>query len=271
MEAIPPRATLTEQVVAQLREAVLTGQIQSGERYSAVELAQRFGVSRTPIREALLELERDGLVRIDKNRGVSVVPTSLDEVVECFQVRLLLEVPAAYRAVDTVDKARLEVIERRFASMQHAADQGDIEALLRADRDFHLELLAGADNVRLVRALESLRNLVLTTGMATVPGSRTCQELVEDHRDIIQGVRDRSPHDAAAAMRRHILNTATLLINREAEERLSTEMPRPDESQKIAPTQRTRHPRDVAELTAKLLSLEVPAQNPATPKAKLSS
>lgn len=216
----PVRTTLTEQVLVQLRTAIVSGEIRPGTRYSASELGQRFGVSRTPVREALLELERDGLVRIDKNRGVSVVATSLDDVVECFQVRLLLEVPAAARAAGRADPASVAAVEMRFARMEEAAERGDVEDLLRADRDFHLELLAAAENARLVKVLQELRNLVLTTGVATVPGSRTCQELVNDHRDVLQALRERDASGAARSMYRHIVNTATIVIHREAAQRL---------------------------------------------------
>lgn len=220
MEAssVARHATLTEQITAQLRAAVLDGELVPGERYSAGGLAERFGVSRTPVREALLELERSGLVRIERNRGVTVVPTSLETVVDCFQLRLMLEAPAAGRAAAVVDEETLGEVEDRFRAMEEAAAREDVGGVLRADRDFHLAVLALADNQRLVKVLEDLRNTVLRRGIATVPRTRSLGELVEDHRDVLQGIRDRDPRAAAAAMHRHILNTATLLIAREAAE-----------------------------------------------------
>ncbi|MDR8018177.1 GntR family transcriptional regulator [Nesterenkonia aerolata] len=216
MESVERHATLTEQITAQLRAAVLDGELVPGERYSAGGLAERFGVSRTPVREALLELERSGLVRIEKNRGVSVIPSSLEAVVDCFQLRLMLEAPAAGRAAAVVDERSAEGVESRFQVMEEAAARGDVDGVLRADRDFHLEVLALADNPQLVKVLEDLRNTVLQRGIATVPLSRSLEELVADHRDVLQGIRDRDPAAASAAMHRHILNTVTLLIRREA-------------------------------------------------------
>ncbi len=217
--ALHARTTLTEQILVRLRTAIVDGELIPGTRYSATGLGERFGVSRTPVREALLELERDGLVRIDKNRGVSIVATSLDEVVECFQVRLLLEVPAAARAARSADRESITAVEHRFAAMERAAHDDDPERLLRADRDFHQAILVIADNARLVKVLQDLRNLVLTTGVATVPASRSCQELVEDHREILEALRRGDSAASARAMHRHIVNTATLLIRREATQR----------------------------------------------------
>ncbi|WP_261624847.1 GntR family transcriptional regulator [Nesterenkonia marinintestina] len=218
MSSVDRHATLTEQITAQLRAAVLDGTLVPGERYSAGGLAQRFGVSRTPVREALLELERSGLVRIEKNRGVTVVPTSLEAVVDCFQLRLMLEAPAAGRAAAVVDAEGIGEVESRFRAMERAAARDDVGGVLRADRDFHLAVLALADNPRLVKVLEDLRNTVLSRGIATVPQTRSLQELIEDHRDILDGIRNGDPGAAAAAMHRHILNTAILLIRREAAE-----------------------------------------------------
>ncbi|NLS09577.1 GntR family transcriptional regulator [Nesterenkonia sp. MY13] len=250
----PP--TLTEQVLAQLRAAVLSGELEPGRRYSATGLAERFGVSRTPVREALLELERSGMARIDKNRGVTVVPSSLEEIVNCYQLRLVLEAPAAARAAANADEDAVAEVEAKFQAMQEAADAEDIETLLRADRDFHSALVAVAENQRLVKVLEDLRNLVLTTGIATVPASRTCQELVEDHRDILEAVQSGDPQAAAAAMRRHVHNTAVLLIRREAAER-----------QRSGDPAAHQFP-GAQELEAKLLSFELTSFTTATGAAE---
>lgn len=249
MQPMRNQPTLAEQVLAQLRAAVFSGELQPGQRYSASGLAKRFGVSRTPVREALLELERSGMARIDKNRGVTVVPSSLDEIVDCYQVRLMLEAPAAAQAARLADDGAVDCIQARFDAMQQAADVGDAETLLRVDRDFHSELLAVAGNRRLVTVLEELRNLVLTTGVATVPASRSCQELVEDHRDVLNAVRLRDPHAAASAMRRHVINTATLLIRREAQQRHEAARACGGEAVRTA-----------EELEAKLLSFDASAE-----------
>lgn len=218
MEPVTTAQTLTDQIALRLRSAILSGELVPGLQYSASGLAEQFGVSRTPVREALLELARAGMLRIDKNRGVRIIPTALDEVVECFQVRLMLESPAAARAAEIVDDISFQEVQARFDDMQKAADLNDADATLRADRDFHLALLALAGNKKLVSVLADLRNLVLTRGIATAPNARSCQELVDDHRDILEAVRMKDPVRAGEAMRRHILNTATLLIRREAQD-----------------------------------------------------
>ncbi|MBT2266069.1 GntR family transcriptional regulator [Rhodococcus erythropolis] len=218
MEPVEPRQTLADLIVTRLRAAILAGNLVPGIQYSAGGLAEQFGVSRTPVREALLALERVGMVRIEKNRGVRIIPTALQEVVECFQLRLLLEAPAAAHAAELVDQPGFQVLQERFEAMQHAADRNDSEATLRADRDFHTAILALAGNSKLVSVLEDLRNLVLIRGIATAPNARSLQELVDDHQDILEAIGANDATAAGEAMRRHILNTATLLIHRETRE-----------------------------------------------------
>ncbi|RAM36535.1 GntR family transcriptional regulator [Arthrobacter globiformis] len=216
MKKLSRSTSLTDQAVELFREAITSGELVAGETYSANSLGERIGVSRTPAREALLQLARAGMIRIDKNKGATILATTLTDLVEVFQIRMMLEVPAAARVARTVSEAGLSRILECFADMQAAADVDDAQATLRADRDFHLQIMENAGNKKLVDVLENLRNLVLTRGVGTAPAARSCQDVVDDHLDIVEAI---SAHDgpaAAAAMRRHILNTAELLIAQEA-------------------------------------------------------
>ena len=94
------RSTLTTRALEALRAAIVDGRLVAGERYSVAQLAERFGVSRTPVREALLVLERQGVVRFERNRGVRVLETTAHDLEEVFALRLLLEVPATRRACE---------------------------------------------------------------------------------------------------------------------------------------------------------------------------
>lgn len=216
MKKLSRSTSLTDQAVELFREAITSGELVAGETYSANSLGERIGVSRTPAREALLQLARAGMIRIDKNKGATILATTLTDLVEVFQIRLMLEVPAAAKVARTVSEAGMSRILECFAHMQAAADEDDAEATLRADRDFHLQIMENAGNTKLVDVLENLRNLVLTRGVGTAPAARSCQDVVDDHLDIVKAI---SAHDgpaAAAAMRRHIVNTAELLIAQEA-------------------------------------------------------
>ncbi|MDR7084915.1 DNA-binding GntR family transcriptional regulator [Arthrobacter ginsengisoli] len=212
MQQLTPGVSLTAQVTDMLRAAITSGEMGPGEHYSAIGLAERLGVSRTPVREALQLLEKEGIVRIEKNRGVRVLQISLNEIVEIFQIRIILEPPAAARAAEVVtedDLGHFRVLHRRILA---AAAGDDGPGTLQADKDFHLFLLGLADNPRLTALDGELRNLVLAHGLVTIPSVRSSQDLADDRRDILQALERRDPQAAAGAVREHVTRTARLLI-----------------------------------------------------------
>lgn len=198
-------ASLTDQAVEFIRESITSGELVAGQTYSASYLGNLIGVSRTPVREALLQLARAGMIRIDANKGATILATTFDDLVEVFQIRLMLEVPAAGTVARHATDDVVAEVRGCFAKMQAAADKDDHEATLRADQEFHLCIIENTRNAKLVEVLDNLRNLVLTRD------ARSCQEVVDDHAAIVEAIAARDSAAAAAAMRQHITTTAKLL------------------------------------------------------------
>lgn len=219
MDNLERADNLTDQAITRLRTAILDGELKPGELYSATQLGEWLGVSRTPIREALQQLATTGLVVVERNKGMRVRSTTLEDLVEVFQVRLMLEVPAARRATAVRTDADIRRVTEAFDAFQQSSETGDAAATLRTDRDFHLALLSTSGNHRMVKILEDLRNVVLLTGVETVPRSRSSREAFEDHRDVYEAFVAGEAEEAGQAMRRHIVNTARMLVLREGQER----------------------------------------------------
>ncbi|WP_312715128.1 GntR family transcriptional regulator [Corynebacterium flavescens] len=215
MEKVEKLPSLTEQAMQQLRSGILDGSLEVDQVYSATELGARLGVSRTPVREALLELERRGLVRIEKNKGARILSTSISSLIEVFQIRLFIEVPLARRTTDVADAADRREVEASYEFFEEQALRNDVEGTLKADRDFHTALLRGAGNQKALQILQDQRDFVLSTGVGTVPKSRTAIECFHDHDDIMAGFRARDSAAVGIAVGRHITNTARLLIGQE--------------------------------------------------------
>ena len=208
-------ATLTARVTEAVREAIVDGRLVAGERYSVALLAGQFGVSRTPVREALLVLERQGMVRFERNRGVRVLETSLHDLEEVFGLRLLLEVPATERACELLDDAGLGALDRELRAMRRAAEAGDEPAFMAHDKAFHTALLLAAGNRRLADVVAQLRDAVRSRGASTVGRSRDLAAILREHDAIMAALRARDGGGAAAAMRAHLLNTGRLLLAQE--------------------------------------------------------
>jgi DNA-binding GntR family transcriptional regulator len=209
------RQTLTADALAALRAAIVDGRLVAGRLYSVAGLAEQFGVSRTPVREALLLLERQGVVRFERNRGVRILETSAHDLDEVFTLRLLLEVPATFRACDLLDGEGREALARELDKMADFAHEGDEANFMAHDQRFHEIILRAAGNQRLAALVAQLRDLVRLRGASAVGRSRDLEAIHAEHVAILDGLRSRDAPRAAAAMREHLLGTGRLLIAQE--------------------------------------------------------
>jgi DNA-binding GntR family transcriptional regulator len=216
MQQLPETASVNGQVLVALRSAVITGELAPGSLYSVQALAGQLGVSRTPVREALIKLAQQGMVRFERNRGVRVLLTSLHDLEEVFALRLLLEPPAVQRAVTRMDAVGRRELRRIFAHMEKAAKADDEFTMFEHDRRFHRALLEAAGNARLALFVDGLRDMVLRRGVSTARESRSLDDIVAEHRGILDAVGSGDAEGAAEAMRAHIHHTAELLIAQEA-------------------------------------------------------
>lgn len=212
-----PRS-LTDQIVASLREAIVAGELVPDAHYSVYQLAEQLGVSRTPVREACLRLADAGMIRLEKNKGIRVLRTSVRDLQEIFQLRLLLEVPAAGRAALLATDAQRAVASRCLDRMRAAAQVKDERAFMRHDVALHEVLLEAGGNRKLVTIVRGLRHVTMTRGASTVEVSRTLTDIAGEHEPILVGLQARDHAATAEAMRAHIVHTGDLLLTQLAAE-----------------------------------------------------
>ncbi|NJC73934.1 GntR family transcriptional regulator [Planosporangium thailandense] len=198
-----------------LRSAILSGELVAGQLYSVQDLADVLGVSRTPVREALIRLASTGMVRFERNRGVRILRNTAEDLEEIFELRLLLEVPAARQAVARMADDDVAELRRCLDGMNDAAAAGDEARLMESDRRFHTIILEAAGNRRLAAFVDSLRDLVQTRGVSTAGTSRTLRDIADEHVPVLERIEARDADGAAGAMRSHVLQTAALLLKQE--------------------------------------------------------
>jgi DNA-binding GntR family transcriptional regulator len=208
--------TVNAQVLDALRAAVITGELPPGTLHSVQTLATQLGVSRTPVREALIKLAQQGMVRFERNRGVRVLQTSLHDLEEVFALRLLLEVPATRRASQQIDESGRRELRRLYQAMERCARADDEYRMWEHDRRFHLLVLQASGNLRLAEYVDGLRDMVLRRGVSTAGLSRSLDDIVAEHREVLDRIEAGDADGAAEAMRAHLLRTAELLIAQEA-------------------------------------------------------
>lgn len=204
--------TGADQVAEILRAAIVEGRLAPGSLHSVRELAEQLAVSRTPVREALLQLARDRMVRFERNRGVRIMKTTMHDLEEIFEIREWLEVPATARAAERCTVAQLRNIERSLQEMRQAVDADDEERLWRHDRAFHRAILLASGNTRVADYVDGLRDMVLLRDSTTVRKGRTPQAVLDEHHPIMSALLDKDPAAAAQAMAKHIVHTKQLLL-----------------------------------------------------------
>ncbi|MFG2884629.1 GntR family transcriptional regulator [Streptomyces sp. NPDC048297] len=154
--AVVQRSSVRGQILDALRTALVKGELRPGEVYSAPVLGERFGVSATPVREAMQQLALEGAVEVVPNRGFRVVERGVREMAELAEVRALIEVPVVLRLARTVPADRWVELRPLAEETMRAAVSGCAATYAEADRAFHRALLALSGNEQLVQIAEDL-------------------------------------------------------------------------------------------------------------------
>jgi DNA-binding GntR family transcriptional regulator len=204
LPSLDERPSMRSQIIHALRAALVAGQMQPGEVYSAPALAARFGVSATPVREAMLELVKEGLVLTVPNKGFRVRELSDRELDEITEIRLLLEVPTTVRAAGKAtraDLARLTPMARRLVDI---AERKDLIAYVEQDRRFHLDLLSLAGNEQLVTLVGELRARSRLFGLQRLADTGELAESAVEHVQMLRLVEAGDTKGLEKLMRSHI-------------------------------------------------------------------
>ncbi len=215
LHRLVPARPGNEQIVDLLRRAIVEGSLEPGALYSVREIAEVLGVSRTPVREAFLQLAKDNTVRFERNRGVRIVEMSPQDLAEIFEMREWLEVPAAAHAAEQRTAAQLRSMEASLATMQRAVEVDDEAALWRNDRKFHDAVLRASGNTRLAVYVDGLRDVVLRRDSTTVRHGRTPAAILAEHLPILEAISRRDGPAAADAMAAHLRATRQILLGSE--------------------------------------------------------
>lgn len=198
------RLSLREQVARAVRAALVAGRMQPGVVYSAPALATRFGVSATPVREALLDLAKDGLVEPVRNKGFRVRAVSAADLRDIHDLRELLEIPTIGRLARDGIADALPALRALVDELADAIDRADVLDYVDADDRFHAHLLGLAGNARLVRMVGELRAQARLYGPRplTEPADRSL--IAAEHHRLLDLIEARDPAGAEELTRRHL-------------------------------------------------------------------
>jgi DNA-binding GntR family transcriptional regulator len=207
---VSPQAGLSAQAREEVRLAIVEGRLPAGSLTSVRALSEALGISRTPVREALVDLAKEGMVTFERNRGVRVNDSQSHDVKEIFQLRRMIEIPAMGEAVVRFTSKEVRALGRELSAMRAHLD--DEHQFMRHDRAFHRVPLETLGNGRMIALIDSLRDQTRVRDFSTVGRSRDLKSIVVEHKAIYDAARQGRAKEAAEAMERHLLITEELLI-----------------------------------------------------------
>ena len=203
---------LREIVFDVLRQAIIDGTLEPGERLMEVQLAEALGVSRTPVREALRQLELEGFIVMVPRKGAYVADLSTKDVADVLEIRGALEALAASLAAERIEEEELELLERLLVESKEAAKAKDIEQMIKIDTRFHDILYQASRNKRLVQIVSNLSEQIQryrTTSLA-YPGRLI--HTLKEHRLLVDALAERNADLSPKLAREHIENVENVIL-----------------------------------------------------------
>ncbi|HIT90893.1 MAG TPA: GntR family transcriptional regulator [Candidatus Merdenecus merdavium] len=204
---------LRDVVFNTLRQAILKGELKPGERLMEIQLANRLGVSRTPIREAIRKLELEGLVLMIPRKGAEVAKITVKNLKDVLEVRRALEELAVQVACDHIDEEQLEDIKLAAKEFEEAVKNRDLSGLAESDIKFHDLIFQATTNQRLITILHNLREQMYRYRVEYLKDSKAHEVLIKEHNEIVKALSERDKEAATLAIRGHIENQEKTIIS----------------------------------------------------------
>ncbi len=198
-----------EFVYLELREDIRTGRLSPRDRLRETEIAERLGVSRTPVREALKRLESDGLVSFGQGRGLTVSELTHDQVLELYALREVLEGAAARFAAERASPLQVDTLKQILAQSRGTRSPEDAA---RANRQLHQGIVAAAHNVYLNRVMNTLSDALALLGATTYAVPGRIESGWKENAEIVDCIARRDPDAAEKAARKHIRAASALRL-----------------------------------------------------------
>lgn len=203
---------LRDVVFNTLRQEILTGKLKPGERLMEIHLANKLGVSRTPIREAIRKLELEGLVIMIPRRGAEVAQISWKSLKDVLEVRRALDVLAIELACERMTQEDLGSLYRACENFEEATKTKDTRKIAEADVAFHDMIVASTGNKRLVQLVNNLSEQMYRYRFEYIKDSNQHQMLVQEHKEMYQHIQSADKTQAASVVRKHIDNQEEAII-----------------------------------------------------------
>ncbi len=203
---------LRDVVFKTLRQEILTGKLKPGERLMEIQLANKLGVSRTPIREAIRKLELDGLVIMIPRRGAEVAQITLKDLKDVMEVRCALDVLAIELACERMERDERSKLYQACENFREAVKTKDTRKLAEADVAFHDAIVLSTGNTRLIQLVSNLSEQMYRYRFEYLKDATSHEMLQQEHMEMYQSILKKDKAAAASVVRKHINNQEEAII-----------------------------------------------------------
>ena len=206
---------LRDVVFNTLRQAILRGELKPGERLMEIQLANKLGVSRTPIREAIRKLELEGLVLMIPRKGAEVAEITEKNMRDVLEVRKALEELAVQLACEKITQEELEELEKAGENFKKVLNRSkDITEVAEADVRFHDVIYMATDNQKLIHLLNKLREQMYRYRVEYLKNPDVHEQLIQEHEEIVYHIKRREKAEATAVTCQHIDNQVSAVTDK---------------------------------------------------------
>jgi DNA-binding GntR family transcriptional regulator len=210
--AAPDRKSLGQHVFEHLKAAIIRGEIDPGDRLVESRLAEALRISRTPVREAIHKLEREGRVRKLPKGGVSVVNLTRDDIEETFGIRCVLESYAARLAAANCTEEELVPLEEKIMEFQRCLEQGLLEELPGINTEFHSLFYGLSKSPRLIKMINDLTDQIYRFRKILLKMQSWAETSNRDHRKMLEAIRKRDVNQVERVVKDHILKGRRMVL-----------------------------------------------------------
>jgi DNA-binding GntR family transcriptional regulator len=205
--------SLKERAYDILKELILTGRLEQGELHNEKRLAEVLGVSRTPVREALLELSREGMVVFVPSKGVKVRKITSKQVQEVFEIRRIIEGHIIQVISKQLTPADLKKIDMIISKQKRLAGRDEMVGFIEIDKEFHLFLASKMGNQQIEAILQNLRDQIHLMGIRAIQDHSRLQQVIKEHHLIFSALKKKDGKKAHRELILHLKNTEKKLID----------------------------------------------------------
>jgi DNA-binding GntR family transcriptional regulator len=209
------RGSLKDLAYQEIKGLLVSGKLTPDRLYSAQHFAQLLGVSRTPVREALLRLANEGFLVCREVKGFQIKDFSRKEVQDVLETREVIETHVVQRLAGRLTAADLSRLEQCHQQMLTCAADGDETRFLDADQEFHMTLIRRCGNHHLLAIMENIRSQIALFGLKILGHSKDFADIIQEHSDILKALGGTDRNEAVHAMRRHLAATEDRLHSKE--------------------------------------------------------